>query len=264
MSLDLDIDRKRPAIHDKLHDTITNRDFEELKRILETNQIPVEELNNYVDLYMNRAGKTTQDELGMKRCIDELFRLGATCSLYCIAQYIKRATYDDDKFQYILDHMFPKDHDTIAKMLKDVIANGENAAITKALRFAKNENFVEGRNTPYSNMLTLGDLFVIHIQTYYPSLDISNGEEPFNWSVYSKRFKDPSYTAKIHLDAITHAGIDLTLYPGLLVCALIYYEPGMPSALVDAGIPLRIAYEAPEYDEFAEYRDNISKEFHEM
>ena len=75
---------------------------------------------------------------------------------------------------------------------------------------------------------------------------------------------ESEYTAKDHVDVFKQAGIDVSSYPSLLVYSLLRGIPEIPTALVDAGIPLRIAYEAPEYDEVAEYRDNISKEFHEM
>ena len=114
----------------------------------------------------------------------------------------------------------------------------ENDANMRLFRFVKQENY--GGGTPGYN--TFDDKLRLHCRVL--------GE---------------TNTPDDQVAILTQAGINLEEYPFLLSDSLMYGKPGIPRALVNAGIPLSAAYDQapPEYLDNQWYLDAIAREFPE-
>lgn len=202
-----------------------------------------------------------------KRCFFQaLYRAGATIDVFDIRRYLLSTVkdYEDDEdnednesiddsdshiikydgniFQDFLDHMHPKDQDSLKKLITNVLAYGTIDAITRMFRF-----IIQQKNAG-NHVDTLNDILCQYCRMYG----------------FDERFpvdRGPEYSPRDHIGILTNAGMDLASYPFLLLDALVYYTPGIPRALVEAGIPLSVAYDIPAYTEDGTYIDTINMEF---
>ena len=189
-------------------------------------------------------------QVSQKEFVNALYDAGGTVHIHKLCQYIDDTSthpvwggfmeYDSETFQNALDHLHPRDHDVIIKLL-GCGTDENNDQTMRIFRFAKQENCdfeSEGYDTPGLHLR-------LHCRRNFVGDRINTPEE--------------------HIDILTQAGIDVAEYPFLLSDSLMYGKPGIPRALVNAGIPLSAAYDQapPEYLENQWYLDAIAREFPE-
>jgi hypothetical protein len=185
-----------------------------------------------------------------KEFVHALYQAGRTIDFISLHTYINNVSthplwggfmdYDSETFQNALDHLHPRGPDVIRQLLE--CGTGENNDQTmRVFRFAKQENYVSDSRGygPFEDYLEL------HCHKNFVGDRINTPEE--------------------HIDILIQAGIDVAEYPHLLSDALMYGKPGIPRALVNAGIPLSAAYDEapPEYLDNQWYLDAIAREFPE-
>ena len=229
----------------KLYEAFYSSDVEAFKALIHDpiNQITPETLTKF----MKSRGTLSSEK---KEFINALYRAGGTIDPSTLYAYLRHVSthpvwqgcmdYDSETFQNALDHLHPRDPDVIKKLL-GCGTDENNDQTMRIFRFAKQENCdfeSEGYDTPGLHLR-------LHCRRNFVGDRINTPEE--------------------HIDILTQAGIDVAEYPFLLSDSLMYGKPGIPRALVNAGIPLSAAYDQapPEYLDNQWYLDAIAREFPE-
>jgi hypothetical protein len=243
----MDVDAYR-----KLTDLFISSDFESFTKLMNDENKPITSTtaSNVLGSILRRSDPSK------KEFVKELCRAGGTVEAHHVCWYLDKCTpdeeedvigfieYDSDIFQLALDHVHPRDPDSIGMLMGHIGVFSENDTKVRVFRFLKQENYVAN----------------------------SRGYNTFDAELrFHCRVLRETNTPDEHVAILTQAGIDVAEYPFLLSDSLMASSAisprnhGIPRALVNAGIPLSAAYDhaPPEYLDNQWYLDAIAREFPE-